>query len=94
MWEGSCMITKVVCACIKGPTHRLEMRAAPESDLSHSALRLADLSTDEEEALQGRIHQYERKIDSLMTEVGSLKNEVGFALTFSYVKGFGLLIGI
>ncbi|KAJ8263316.1 hypothetical protein COCON_G00157730 [Conger conger] len=60
----------------EGPTHRLEMRPAPEPDLSQSGLRLADLSSDEEEALQGRIHQYERKIDSLMTEVGSLKNEV------------------
>lgn len=54
----------------------MEITPLPEPDPSHSALRLEDLSTDEEEALHGRINQYERKIDSLMTEVSSLKNEV------------------
>ncbi|MBN3297603.1 ODFP2 protein, partial [Amia calva] len=57
----------------EGPTHRLEITPAAEPD--PSALQLADLSTDEEETLHGRINQYERKIDSLMTEVGSLKGE-------------------
>lgn len=38
-------------------------------------LRLADL-TEEEERLHGRINQYERKVDSLLSEVSSLKNEV------------------
>ncbi|KAL0163085.1 hypothetical protein M9458_042481, partial [Cirrhinus mrigala] len=46
-----------------------------EPERSQSPLRIEDLSTDEEEALHGRINQYERKIDSLMTEVSSLKNE-------------------
>ncbi|KAJ8388745.1 hypothetical protein AAFF_G00129780 [Aldrovandia affinis] len=60
----------------EGQTHRLEIKPSTEPDLSQSTMRLADLSTDEEEALHGRINQYERKIDSLMTEVGSLKSEV------------------
>ncbi|MBN3319436.1 ODFP2 protein, partial [Atractosteus spatula] len=60
----------------EGPTHRLEITPAAEPDPGQAALRLADLSTDEEEALHGRISQYERKIDSLMNEVGSLKSEV------------------
>uniref|UniRef100_A0AAR2KGX3 Outer dense fiber protein 2 n=1 Tax=Pygocentrus nattereri TaxID=42514 RepID=A0AAR2KGX3_PYGNA len=61
----------------EGPTHRLEITPLPEAGSAQSALRMEDLSTDEEEALHGRINQYERKIDSLMTEVSSLKNEVG-----------------
>ncbi|XP_042251833.1 outer dense fiber protein 2 [Thunnus maccoyii] len=63
----------------EGPTHRLEITPSfPEPELEHpqSALRLADLTSEEEEGLHGRISQYERKIDSLLTEVSSLKNEV------------------
>uniref|UniRef100_A0A672LYD0 Outer dense fiber protein 2 n=1 Tax=Sinocyclocheilus grahami TaxID=75366 RepID=A0A672LYD0_SINGR len=59
-----------------GPSHRLEITPPQEPECSQSPLRIEDLSTDEEEALHGRINQYERKIDSLMTEVSSLKNEV------------------
>uniref|UniRef100_A0A4W5RLF2 Outer dense fiber protein 2 n=1 Tax=Hucho hucho TaxID=62062 RepID=A0A4W5RLF2_9TELE len=51
----------------EGPTHRLE--------ISHSPLRFADLSSEEEEVLHGRINQYERKIDSLMTEVELRRKE-------------------
>uniref|UniRef100_A0A673HXK7 Outer dense fiber protein 2 n=1 Tax=Sinocyclocheilus rhinocerous TaxID=307959 RepID=A0A673HXK7_9TELE len=58
-----------------GPSHRLEITPPQEPERSQSPLRIEDLSTDEEEALHGRISQYERKIDSLMTEVSSLKNE-------------------
>uniref|UniRef100_A0A8C1M7M4 Outer dense fiber protein 2 n=1 Tax=Cyprinus carpio TaxID=7962 RepID=A0A8C1M7M4_CYPCA len=58
-----------------GPSHRLEITPPQEPECSQSPLRIEDLSTDEEEALHGRINQYERKIDSLMTEVSSLKNE-------------------
>ncbi|XP_060928890.1 outer dense fiber protein 2 [Limanda limanda] len=62
------------------PTHHLEiitpLLPEPEPGQSHSALRLAELTSEEEEGLHGRISQYERKIDSLMTEVSSLKNEV------------------
>ncbi|XP_066568786.1 outer dense fiber protein 2 isoform X2 [Amia ocellicauda] len=57
----------------EGPTHRLEITPAAEPD--PSALQLADLSTDEEETLHGRINQYERKIDSLMTEAELRKKE-------------------
>uniref|UniRef100_UPI0037E77C58 outer dense fiber protein 2 n=1 Tax=Semicossyphus pulcher TaxID=241346 RepID=UPI0037E77C58 len=63
----------------EGPTHRLEItppHPEPEPEHSQSALRLADLTSEEEEGLHGRISQYERKIDSLMSEVSSLKNEV------------------
>uniref|UniRef100_A0A3P8YZJ5 Outer dense fiber protein 2 n=1 Tax=Esox lucius TaxID=8010 RepID=A0A3P8YZJ5_ESOLU len=59
----------------EGPTHRLEITPLTELETSHSPLRLADLSYEEEEVLHGRISQYERKIDSLMTEVSSLKSE-------------------
>ncbi|XP_041815714.1 outer dense fiber protein 2 isoform X1 [Chelmon rostratus] len=63
----------------EGPTHRLEITPPlpePEPEHSQSALRLADLTSEEEEGLHGQISQYERKIDSLLTEVSSLKNEV------------------
>ncbi|XP_062269460.1 outer dense fiber protein 2 [Platichthys flesus] len=63
----------------EGPTHHLEITpllAEPEPDQSHSAMRLAELTSEQEEGLHGRISQYERKIDSLMTEVSSLKNKV------------------
>ncbi|XP_028456836.1 outer dense fiber protein 2 isoform X2 [Perca flavescens] len=63
----------------EGPKHRLEITPPlpdQEPEHSQSALRLADLTSEEEEGLQGRISQYERKIDCLMTEVSSLKNEV------------------
>uniref|UniRef100_A0A8C1PZ85 Outer dense fiber protein 2 n=1 Tax=Cyprinus carpio TaxID=7962 RepID=A0A8C1PZ85_CYPCA len=59
----------------EGPSHCLEITPPQEPERSQSPLRIEDLSTDEEEALHGRISQYERKIDSLMTEVSSLKNE-------------------
>lgn len=37
---------------------------------------MEDLSTSEEEEVNGRIRSYEKKIGSLMTEVGSLKSEM------------------
>ncbi|XP_040013920.1 outer dense fiber protein 2 isoform X4 [Xiphias gladius] len=63
----------------EGHMHRLEITPPlpkPEPEHSHSALRLADLTSEDEERLHERINQYERKIDSLLTEVSSLKNEV------------------
>ncbi|XP_048115712.1 outer dense fiber protein 2 isoform X1 [Alosa alosa] len=60
----------------EGPTHQLEITPIGDREPSPAALRLEDLSTDEEEVLHGRISQYEKKIDSLMTEVSSLKSEV------------------
>lgn len=66
----------------KGPTHCLEITPPlpePEPEHSQSALRLADLTSEEEEGLHGRISQYEKTIDSLLTEVSSLKNEVSWS---------------
>ena len=53
----------------QGPTHRLEIHPAKD-------LLITDLSTDEEERVHGKMKNYEKKIDHLMSEVGSLKNEV------------------
>ncbi|XP_026153235.1 outer dense fiber protein 2 isoform X3 [Mastacembelus armatus] len=59
----------------EGPTHRLEITPVlPEQEPEYSALQLADLTSEEE--LQGRISQYEKKVDNLLSEVSSLKNEV------------------
>uniref|UniRef100_A0A3Q4GFE0 Outer dense fiber protein 2 n=1 Tax=Neolamprologus brichardi TaxID=32507 RepID=A0A3Q4GFE0_NEOBR len=61
----------------EGPTHNLEITPPqPEPESSQSALQLADLASEEEEGLHGQISQYTRKIDNLLTEVSSLKNEV------------------
>lgn len=59
----------------QGPTHRLEI-TPPDSEKLLSVLRLSDLSTDEEDAVCGKMNEYERKIDSLMNAVGTLKSEV------------------
>ncbi|XP_051492534.1 outer dense fiber protein 2 isoform X2 [Apus apus] len=55
----------------EGPTHRLEI-TPPDSD---KMLRLSDLSTDEEDAVYSKMNEYEKKIDTLMNVVGSLKTE-------------------
>ncbi|KAM9841740.1 outer dense fiber protein 2 [Aulostomus maculatus] len=63
----------------EGPTHCLDITPLlPEGELQHSqgALALADLTCEGEEGLHSRISQYERKVDSLLTEVSFLKNEV------------------
>ncbi|XP_068190764.1 outer dense fiber protein 2 [Antennarius striatus] len=63
----------------EGPTHNLEISpsfAEPITPHSKSALRLADITSEDEEGLQRRLSQYERKIDSLTAEVRALKNEV------------------
>ncbi|XP_015734652.1 outer dense fiber protein 2 isoform X2 [Coturnix japonica] len=58
----------------EGPTHRLEI-TPPDSDKMIPVLRLSDLSTDEEDAVCCKMNEYERRIDSLMNVVGTLKNE-------------------
>ncbi|XP_075041226.1 outer dense fiber protein 2 isoform X2 [Mixophyes fleayi] len=58
-----------------GLTHRLEI-TPPDMEKMMSALRMSDLSTDEEECMRSKINSYEKKINSLMCEVGTLKNEV------------------
>ncbi|XP_060613177.2 outer dense fiber protein 2 isoform X3 [Anolis sagrei] len=59
----------------EGPTHRLEI-TPPDSDKLLSVLRLSDLSTDEEDAIHCKMNKYEKKIDSLLNVVGTLKNEL------------------
>uniref|UniRef100_A0A8C3S088 Outer dense fiber protein 2 n=1 Tax=Chelydra serpentina TaxID=8475 RepID=A0A8C3S088_CHESE len=58
----------------EGPTHRLEI-TPPDSEKLLSVLRLSDLSTDEEDAIHSKMNKYEKKIDSLMNVVGTLKSE-------------------
>ncbi|XP_067826044.1 outer dense fiber protein 2 isoform X1 [Heptranchias perlo] len=59
----------------EGPTHRLDITPV-DTEKFHSTLHLSDLSTEDEEAVHGKMNQYEKKIDCLMNQVGSLKNEV------------------
>ncbi|XP_008947801.1 PREDICTED: outer dense fiber protein 2 isoform X3 [Merops nubicus] len=58
----------------KGPNSHLEM-TPPDTEKMLSVLRLSDLSTDEEDAVCCKMNEYEKKIDSLMSTVGTLKNE-------------------
>ncbi|KAL9988685.1 hypothetical protein ACROYT_G003159 [Oculina patagonica] len=55
----------------EGASHRLEV-----SPPRGGTLRMEDLSTSEEEEVHGKIRTYEKKIGSLMSEVGSLKTEM------------------
>ena len=45
----------------------------PERDTVHATMRMEDLDDDYEGS---KFNNYEKKIDSLMSEVGSLKTEV------------------
>ncbi|KAH9498966.1 Outer dense fiber protein 2 [Bulinus truncatus] len=47
---------------------------AQKAEVGH--LRSSDLSTDDEEKANGEVRAYEKKINNLLNEVGSLKNEV------------------
>ncbi|KAM8934762.1 outer dense fiber protein 2 isoform 2-T2 [Pelodytes ibericus] len=59
----------------EGLTHRLDI-TPPDMEKSFSALQLSDLSTEQEESIRDKITSCDRKINSLMSEVGTLKNEV------------------
>ncbi|CAH2316281.1 outer dense fiber 2 isoform X2 [Pelobates cultripes] len=59
----------------EGLTHRLDV-TPPHMEKMLSALRLSDLSTDEEDMLHSKIHSYEKKISGLMDEMDSLRHEV------------------
>ncbi|XP_064649329.1 outer dense fiber protein 2-like isoform X5 [Lineus longissimus] len=61
----------------QGPSHRLEI----QPQLEDKSMRLSDLSTDDEDRVHSKMRQYESKIDSLMTEMGTLKNEVDLQRT-------------
>ena len=60
----------------QGANHRLEISNPQDAETIQNTLRLSDLSTDDEDRVHNTMRQYEKKIDGLMTEVGSLKNEV------------------
>lgn len=47
-----------------------------DSEKMLSLLHRSDLSTDEEDAVHCRMNKYEKKFDSLMHAVGTLKSEV------------------
>ncbi|XP_027733579.1 outer dense fiber protein 2 isoform X1 [Empidonax traillii] len=55
-------------------SQRLEV--TPDSERMQSVLRLSDLSTDDDDAGCCKMNKYEKKIDSLMNMVGTLKKEV------------------
>ncbi|KAE8583032.1 hypothetical protein XENTR_v10020413 [Xenopus tropicalis] len=59
----------------EGLTHRLEI-TPPDTEKMFSALRLSDLSTDEEEMKLSKMNSYEEKIATLMSEMGTLKHEL------------------
>lgn len=60
------MIPACLNCDLQGTSHKLEVNQP----------RIEDLSTDEEDRVHDQMRGYEKKIDSLMNEVGSLKNEV------------------
>ncbi|XP_025966578.2 outer dense fiber protein 2 isoform X1 [Dromaius novaehollandiae] len=70
---GKTSVRESICKW-EGPTHRLEITPS-DSEKLLSVLRLSDLSTDEEDAVCCKMNEYEKKIDSLMNVVGTLKNE-------------------
>ncbi|XP_058709807.1 outer dense fiber protein 2 isoform X1 [Poecile atricapillus] len=55
---------------------RREATSNPESERMQSVLRLSDLSTDDDDPACCKINKYEKKLDSLMNMVGTLKQEV------------------
>ncbi|XP_069465266.1 outer dense fiber protein 2 isoform X2 [Ambystoma mexicanum] len=58
----------------EGTTHRLEITPPVLEKMSSS--RSCDLSTDEEAQVRSRMQAYDKKLECLMTEIGSLKTEV------------------
>ncbi|XP_071097458.1 outer dense fiber protein 2-like isoform X4 [Haliotis cracherodii] len=64
----------------QGPTHRLEI-TTPRTEV-----QIEDLSTDDEDRVHGNLRDYEKKIDSLMTEVGTLKNEAALQTAMSEIE--------
>ncbi|KAJ1133753.1 hypothetical protein NDU88_000229 [Pleurodeles waltl] len=58
----------------EGATHRLEI-TPPELD-KMSSCHSCDLSTDEEDLVRSKMQAYDKKLECLMTEIGSLKTEV------------------
>lgn len=69
----------------EGATRCLEITPAPATDPSSPPLRLTDLSSEEDDA-RGVIGKYERKIESLMSEVDRIKSEVKLRQTEDHLK--------
>ncbi|KAM7033484.1 outer dense fiber protein 2 isoform 1-T1 [Acridotheres tristis] len=67
---------KVKSVKVAESTDHLESTPKAESDRMQSVLRLSDLSTEDDDPTCCKINKYEKKIDSLMNMVGTLKKEV------------------
>ncbi|CAM4715850.1 unnamed protein product [Leuciscus chuanchicus] len=69
----------------EGATRCLEITPAPATDPSSPPLRLTDLSSEEDDAREV-LGKYERKIESLMSEVDCIKSEVKLRQTEDHLK--------
>ncbi|XP_056093525.1 outer dense fiber protein 2b [Rhinichthys klamathensis goyatoka] len=69
----------------EGATRCLEITPAPATDPSSPPLRLTDLSSEEDDAREV-LGKYERKIESLMSEVDHIKSEVKLRQTEDHLK--------
>ncbi|KAK7135673.1 hypothetical protein R3I94_014363 [Phoxinus phoxinus] len=69
----------------EGATRFLEITPAPATDPSPPPLRLTDLSSEEDDAREV-LGKYERKIESLMSEVDCIKSEVKLRQTEGHLK--------
>ncbi|EDO38179.1 predicted protein [Nematostella vectensis] len=63
-------------------SHRLDI--SPPS--RNGAMNMDELSTSEEELVHGKMRNYEKKISSLMNEVGTLKNEMDLRKSLRVVE--------
>ncbi|KAK9970650.1 hypothetical protein ABG768_026576 [Culter alburnus] len=69
----------------EGASRCLEITPGRATDPSSPPLRLTDLSSEEDDA-RGVIGKYERKIESLMSEVDRIKSEVKLRQTEDHLK--------
>ncbi|XP_073674803.1 outer dense fiber protein 2b [Garra rufa] len=69
----------------EGATRYLEITPGRAADSSSPPLRLTDLSSEEDDG-RGVIGKYERKIESLMSEVDCIKNEVKLRQAEDHLK--------
>lgn len=72
----------------QGGSHRLEINNPEDAERIQNtlALNIDEVSTDEEDNMHGNMRQYEKKIDGLMSEVGTLKNEVDLQRTLRHIE--------
>eukprot|EP00795_Rhopilema_esculentum_P011002 gene11002-19842_t len=59
----------------EGPRHRLEINPPDFPQRKRGPLRMGDLSTSEEDEALGQDNMYETRINTLLDEVGTLRNE-------------------